>query len=52
MSPLVGALLGAAFGLYQGRRGNRMDKLWLATIFAVIGGVIGVLVAVVVLRTA
>ena len=50
--PAIGAVAGLLFGLYQGRKGTRTDKLWLATIFAVIGAVLGVLAAVVVLRTA
>ena len=52
MIPIAGIVLGAAFGLWRARSGTRLDKLWLASIFAIIGGLLGVLIAVLLVRNA
>lgn len=54
MAPVIGILLGAAFGVFTAKRkgGTRLDMLQYAGAFGIIFGLVGLFVAIIMARSA
>ena len=53
MIPFAGLLIGAILGTYQAKRrgGKRLDLLQWGAVYAILGGVIGMFVLIILQRT-